>query len=391
MTVVGEATHRRQKILWVTRNLPPLVGGMERFNQRVLEQLGKQFDVAVCGPSGCGSFLPGVRDLSEVPLRPLPLFIVRMLFASLRTARRFKPDIVIAGSGLTAPIALVAARSVGARALVFLYGLDLVVSNRLYQWLWIPAIRACDGFIAISRHTHDLAVGKQLRDADMATVNPGVDPPADHGETTSPFRATHDLGDRPILLSVGRLTRRKGLVEFIRECLPRIVLALPDVVLVVVGGEPADALAGNRGGVSSEIRALASELGIERHVLLLGRVSDAEVAAAYRASTVHVFPVRDTPGDVEGFGLVALDAAMAGVPTVAFAVGGIPDAIEQGVSGILVAPGDYAQFTEAVLRYVSAGLDDERRRACIAFARRFEWDRMGVEFRAAISRLGRGR
>ncbi|MBN8726467.1 MAG: glycosyltransferase family 4 protein [Xanthomonadales bacterium] len=363
---------------------------MERFNERVVAQLSRDFDVSVCGPEGCEAFLPEGTLVASVRVRPLPLFLVRAAFASLRMARHARPDVVIAGSGLTAPLALLVARSFRVPALVFLYGLDLVVSNRWYQRLWIPAIRACDGFLPISRHTRDLAIAKGLDPSKMDIVTPGVDPVDDAVGDASNFRENHQLGDRPILLSVGRLTRRKGLVEFIRDCLPDIVARQPEVILVVIGGEPADALAGNRGGVSDDARAVAKSLGIERNVQLLGSVSDATVRAAYHASQVHVFPILDIPGDVEGFGMVALEAAIVGVPTVAFSVGGVPDAIAPGISGALIAPGNYPGMAEAILRYVDASASretDSQRHACITFAREFEWDKIGDRLKAVISRL----
>ncbi len=93
---------------------------------------------------------------------------------------------------------------------------------------------------------------------------------------------------------------------------------------------------------------------------------------------MHVFPVIEIPGDVEGFGMVAIEAASQGVPTVAFRVGGIPDAIADGVSGRLIAPGDYAALSDAIGQYLAPSDDRAALRdACIAHARAFDWRVIG--------------
>jgi phosphatidylinositol alpha-1,6-mannosyltransferase len=295
-----------------------------------------------------------------------------------------RPDAIIAGSGLTAPVAWLVGRLLDIPVLVFLYGLDLVVANAWYQALWLPVIRACDGYLVISEYTRSLAVGKGMTAERMRMVHPGVDmPDADDGSFD--FRREYGIDDRPIIVSVGRLTRRKGLIEFIQQSLPAIVRANPRAVLVVIGGEPIDALAGNRGGVTDAGREAAKALGLESNVMFLGNVSDAAVRAAYRESRVHVFPVREIPGDIEGFGIVALEAASHGVPTVAFAVGGVPDAVGPGRSGQLIPAGDYAAMSGAIMEYLATPATAAERESCIGFAREFTWDRIGVTLTKSVS------
>ena len=197
------------------------------------------------------------------------------------------------------------------------------------------------------------------------------------------FRQQHGLGTRPLLLAVGRLTPRKGILEFVRDCLAGIASALPEVLLVVIGDEAPDALTGSGTGARHDIEALAVLHGVQRNLAFLGPCSDEDLSAAYAASSVCIFPVREQPGDVEGFGMVAIEAAAHGLPTVAFAIGGIPDAVSDGVSGRLIRSGDYAGFTDATLGYLR-GREEFNSAACRHFAAGFEWAKFGARLRSVL-------
>src|SRR5690625_3704697 len=106
----------RLRILHVTRNLPPLVGGMERLNCHIADELARRADTRVIGPRGAARLKPDRVEMKEVPLKPLPLFLLAMLAKTAWQALRWRPDVIVAGSGLTASIAWLAAWLCGARA-----------------------------------------------------------------------------------------------------------------------------------------------------------------------------------------------------------------------------------------------------------------------------------
>jgi phosphatidylinositol alpha-1,6-mannosyltransferase len=382
---VRDTSGRKLRVLLVTRNYRPLLGGMEKFNERLFVEIARQCDAAIAGPAGCGEHVPAGCEWAEAGGSSMPVFLARLTRAALSLARKFRPDVVLAGSGLTAPIALIAARVCRARFAIFVYGLDIVVRSRIYQWLWMPAVRSADMVFPISEYTRREAISARLDPARMIIVTPGVDVPAAAPELGSEFRRRHGLEGKRVILSVGRLTRRKGIAEFVENALPKIAADCPDATLVLIGGEPSDALAGNRGGAMQEIRACADACGMADRVHLLGRCSDDVVRAALESADVHVFPVIELPGDVEGFGMVAIEAAACGVPTVAFRVGGIPDAVEDGISGRLVAPGDYRSMADAVVTYLVAADREAIRAGCIEHARRFDWQRIGERLVAALA------
>jgi phosphatidylinositol alpha-1,6-mannosyltransferase len=110
-----------------------------------------------------------------------------------------------------------------------------------------------------------------------------------------------------------------------------------------------------------------------------GELDDADLIAAYAAADVMVFPAIARPGDVEGFGMVIVEAAAQGTPAVAFALGGIPDAISAR-NGILVAPGDHAAFAAAINR-VLGGTGGCTPQSCREHAEDYGWTRYGARLR----------
>lgn len=377
----------RDSLLLISRNLPPLRGGMERLNAHMAHEFASDRAVVVFGPKG--TKLPQSENmvLRTSPLGGVAGFLVWAAFAAVAESWRRRPAWVLGGSGLVAPVVWLAARAGHARSAIYIHGLDIVVDHALYRRVWLPAIRQATRVVANSRNTARLAAEAGIEIDRVTVISPGVTLPGERGNDAEAFRAKYQLGDDDLLLSVGRLTSRKGLASFVEHAFPIILDARPRTTLLVIGDDAQDALVTQ--GSSERARALevAERLGVTARVRMLGPVSEAELHAAYDASTVHVFPVRDVPGDVEGFGMVAIEAAAQGLPTVAFASGGVPDAVADGVSGRLVASGDYAALAVAVIDVASAGRDvfDQPSRA---FARGFEWSSFGEKMRASLPQAG---
>lgn len=374
------------RLLFVTRNFPPLTGGMERLNHQAFVSLSASYRATLCGPEGASAFLPPGTDVCEIPLVPLWRFLAGGQLNALKLARRERPDVVYSGSGLTAPAALVAGRAVRARTVCYLHGLDIVADHPLYRHVFLPAIRRVDRIIVNSRHTAGLAQMAGVQAERIAIVNPGVELPdwTLRDDARERFRQLHGLGDRPLLLAAGRLTQRKGLAEFIRHALPAIREQIPDVLLLIVGSEATSALK-HREGVEAGIRATISETAMAAHVRLLGAVDDGTLSDAYFAADAMTFPVLDLPGDVEGFGMVAVEAAAHGLPTVAFAVGGVPDAVADGTSGWLVKSGDYHAFAGRVLAILSGTTPSNSAQQCRRHAECFEWAAFGRKLQRIVA------
>lgn len=375
----------RPTLILITRNLPPLRGGMERLNLHMAMGLADRFHVLVMGPRGARAALPATIEVRDCGGGTLMSFLVAACAQALLAARRSPPAWVVAGSGLTAPLAWLASRASRARAAAYVHGLDIVVRHPVYRTLWLPFIRRMDLCIANSANTARLAREVGVPADRMAVIHPGVTLPErmPSADAVAAFRHKHALEGRRVLLSVGRMTERKGLREFVRRALPTILRVHPNTMLVIVGDEAPDALAGAAPGAWSRLLDEARDAGLGEALVHLGPIDDEQLAIAYASSDVHVFPVKDLPGDVEGFGMVAVEAAAHGLPTVAFAVGGVPDAVSDGVTGYLVDANDYDAFARRVIRI----LDGERSQpdVLVEHARGYAWSEFDRRIQGALA------
>jgi len=379
-----ERSASAQKILIITRNLPPLVGGMERLNWHMADELTKYADVQVIGPKGAAALNPPRISLTEASLKPLPFFLLVAFFKGLWIALLWRPNVILAGSGLTAPIAWLLSKLCRARSAAYLHGFDISVNHGLYRRLWRPTFKKLDHVIVNSTPTQALAIAAGVSQSNISIVYPGVSLPEapQPTESIAAFREQHGLTDKKILLSVGRLTTRKGLREFVEQALPAIVKAVPDAVLVVIGEAPKNSLGAGIQSVKS-IQAQAQHSGVLEHIRFLGVITEKNLlATAYEAADVHVFPVRHIPGDPEGFGMVAIEAAAHNLPTVAFATGGIVDAVRHGESGYLIEKSNYAELSRHVLQLLQQPMTT----LCVqGFAQSFGWTHFGESVFRALS------
>lgn len=375
---------KRPFALVITRNLPPLIGGMERLVWHIVDELRTDYRVHVIGPVGCAHHLPPGVSATEIQLRPMLLYLLRTKLAAILQAIRLRPALVFAGSGLTAPFAWLAARLTGTRCISYLHGLDIEARHPIYRLLWRPFLRRCDRVLVNSHFTQQLAIQAGISPERIALLHPGVALPdmSRADKLRAEFRARHALGNAPLMLYVGRITARKGLTVFMQHILPRIIETASEAQLIVIGDEPQQAVLKGTSELQRARQTLTSS-GLEQHVHFLGsRAHDnPEITAAYFAADVHVFPVQDRPGDNEGFGMVAIEAAAHGLPTVAFAIAGVTDAVRNGVTGHLIPAGDNAAFAQAMLDLLENPTDRGKPRA---FAEQFAWERFGQKMRQNI-------
>lgn len=380
-----EVQKRRKRILFITYNFPPKLGGIEQVVLRTWTELTKQADVVTLAQFGDDYEDPG-HDILRPAQSGLLRFFAFLWREGRREIARNPVDIVVSMSALTAIPAIHLAKRAGAKSAVVIYGLDTIYTSALYQAMFRYAMPKMDRVIPISHATRDEAVARGVDPEKTLIVHPGCDSEnfltagdVDH------WRKEWELEGAKVILIAGRLVKRKGVDRFIRECLPRIVAKVPNARLLLAGGNPVDALAHTEDMEHQVARAIRDSK-LAAHVVLTGRLSQEAMIAAFHLSDVIVLPVVPAPGDMEGFGIVLIEAAAAGKPTVASNTGGIPDAIHDGVTGTLVPPEDYALMAAAVEEFL---VDSEKNRRFGEAGRRrvlreFGWNTCAENFARAI-------
>jgi glycosyltransferase involved in cell wall biosynthesis len=315
------------RVLFVTRKYPPRVGGMENFSYAVTTGFPEPKTIIA------------LRRSQKHLFWFLPYAIVRVALSASRY------DVIHLGDPLLCAAGFLPRLLLQRPIAITVHGLDLTFASRLYQSYLKLFLRA-DTYIAISESTRRLAEERQLEPVRIITI--GV--PPRYLELARAANADPELaqkrGARLVLITVGRLVRRKGAAWFVRHVLPE----LTNVLYVVIGVGPDQA----------EIARAAAETGTTDALWLVGSVSDQRLLELLGAADIFVMPNIEVPGDVEGFGIVAIEAAASGLPVVAARLEGIPDAIADGENGRLLPSGDAAAF---VLAIEQLGADATARKA----------------------------
>ncbi len=226
------------------------------------------------------------------------------------------------------------------RVVVVVHGLDLTLDRRSYRTLVRHALRRADTVVAISEATKREAVKIGVDPSRVEIVLPGLPIPGVEvdraGQRAAVVSAAALSSDRVVVSTVGRLVTRKGQAWFASEVLP----LLPSRYVYVIAGS---------GPGRDAIVAAALRSGVSDRCVLLGTVDEAVREALLGASDVFVVPNIAVPGDMEGFGLVAAEAALRGTPVVSARLEGLVDAVVEGETGTICEPGDAAAFAAAVI------------------------------------------
>lgn len=348
------------EILFISRNYPPMTGGLEIYSYQLIRSFSIEHRV--------------VAIVLGKDRRHLTWFIPAAFLKALwmQASRRRTP--VHLCDGLLAPVGLMLKVLTGTRVTATLHGLDVTYANPLYQKLILSCLAHLDRLICVSRATRQEAVARGVPTAKCVVISNGVhqseifDPAlAAKGRLLLSRRIGRDLTDRRILLTLGRLVKRKGVSWFIENVIP----ALDPAWIYLVAGQ---------GPEASRILSAIENKGLRERVVLLGRVSDEDRRLLLNSADLFVMPNLRVEGDMEGFGIAAIEAGSCGVPVVASDLEGLKDAVVNGVTGRLVKSGDRKAFLEAV----EIGRFPEPENIRKAVAERYGWENIFRLYRQVL-------
>jgi phosphatidylinositol alpha-1,6-mannosyltransferase len=320
------------RTLLVTNDFPPRPGGIQSFVHHL----------AVRQPPGSVLVYASTWHGAEKFDADQPFEVVRedtkVLLPTPHVARRAAELAKSYGCdrvwfGAAAPLGLLAAglrKRVGiTRAIAQTHGHEV-------GWAATPGARALlrrigrgvDVVTYLGEYTRVRLDGALRGLTDLQRLAPGVDTDAYHPDVDGgDVRRRYGLADRPVVVCVSRLVPRKGQDALIRA-LPEVRRRVPDAALLVVGGGPH----------RSTLQRLARSSGVERDVFFTGSVSWSDLPEHYAAGDVYAMPcrTRNRGLDVEGLGIVYLEASATGLPVIAGDSGGAPDAVREGETGFVV-------------------------------------------------------
>ena len=349
----------------MTRKFPPSVGGMQTLAAGVWRAVRSTSPDAVLLAHGGSN-----RGLATF----LPVAVAR---TAVLLARR-RVGYVLCGDAAMYAVLAPVLRVCRVRHAAMVMGLDLTYGNPVYRAVVHPLLRRAPCVIAISEATAETARAFGIPADRVAVIRLGVESPdvAGPDRETARRRIGARIGvaeDAVVLLTLGRLVRRKGARWFVEGVLPR----LPAEVVYVLAGD---------GEEFEPVRQAAERAGVTDRVRLLGHVDDADREMLMRGADLFVQPNIRVPGDMEGFGLVTVEAAMRGTPVVAAALEGILDAVVDGETGVLLPPEDADAWVARLGQIVAdpEALAAAGARAAVESRSRYSESRMQAAFVALL-------
>jgi len=327
----------------LTQDYPPRPGGMARYYAALAAGLGPECRVLCGGWEGARPVPSGTERVLALSFDAAHAHRFWNLRRAVRAVEReiceAAPAVLLVGNVRPyGPAAAALARRRGVPAVQIYHGNDLLRTARRWSrhpWKrrrWRQVVESARLHVVNSRFTAAEAARLGLPPERIAVVPPEVDetrfrPPRSPEERAGDRRRFGFAGDAPVSLFLGRPVARKGV----------------DLLLDALAGLETDTTVAFAGAGDWEPwRARAARNGLSGRVRFLGKVDEAVLPALYRAADLFLAPSRARPerDDVEGFGIVFLEAACSGLPVLAARTGGVPEAVEDGTGGVLVEPGD---------------------------------------------------
>ncbi|MFA6215495.1 MAG: glycosyltransferase family 4 protein [Patescibacteria group bacterium] len=356
-----------KKSLLITLDFPPRFGGVASYYYNVCKNLPAD-KIVVLAPNqpGAEAFdrqqnFPIIRKklITNFPqVWPASLFGIFKLAASIKwlsiirymakIAKTHNIEIIQVGQVL--PIGTVALAYQKRKKIPYLFyahGLDLTLPQKFLRkkTLLKKIIAGASAIIANSHWTNDelVRLGADAKKITVVYPGPEITPAASSSWKADEIFHRYHFDGKKIILSVGRLVERKG-HDLVIKALPQIIKQLPAVMYVIIGDGP----------YRQTLENLVNQYQLRDYMTFLGAKKKEETAAFYQNCDVFAMPSRQLPnGDVEGFGIVFLEANSFGKPVIGGKSGGVPEAVLDGQTGILIDPASIDEMAQAAIKILS--------------------------------------
>jgi phosphatidylinositol alpha-1,6-mannosyltransferase len=365
-----------KRLLWVTLHFPPAIGGVQEYTFQLLRRMPNDSVVVLCPPSEADRqwdarqpFTIRRRNFfTRVPVWPRWILLFFHVFYIGITE---KISVFHAGEVLpTGTVVMIIAWLLRRPYVVTTHGMDILLPQQFHrkQWIAKKVYAHARAITVLSEYAKGKLQSQGVDSKKMIILPPSTDlhPEPQDLKTAEALRSRFHLENKRVVFSLSRLVRRKGHDRLI-PAFARIAESVPDVQLVI-GGDGPD---------RSYLTMLAHQHHLSDRITFLGRIREEEKRGWLQLCTFFVLiPRLEGSADVEGFGIVYLEAAAFEKTSLASTSGGVPEAVVDGETGVLVNP----EEVEAIATKLSALLADSQRCRTLgrqANARRLlrSWDR----------------
>lgn len=341
------------RALFISQDFPPALGGIQTYSWEIARRLvDRGLITRIIVPAhenaieADAALAPLVHRIGVRPdFLPIPL-----LSQLPRRASQLRIDVSFHTQWQTALPALISRRRTGfpRRIVVAAHGRELLF-NALPPPLSIGYTRArqyvvrnADLLLPVSGFTAGLLQDLGAPADRIRVINNGTDPDRFRPISEPSFRSRIGAAGRPMILAIGRIVPRKGF-DTVIEAMPQVLRTIPDALLAIAGEGPFEA----------DLRASVERLGLSDSVHFCGRIPYDDLPEVYSSADVVAMPSRHEPPAVEGFGIVFLEANACERAVIGAHTGGIPDAVVDGETGLLVPPDDPPALAAALVELLS--------------------------------------
>jgi phosphatidylinositol alpha-1,6-mannosyltransferase len=317
----------------IARDFKPSVGGVAEYSHHMATELAKKHDVHVLSPSFTN---PVSLNTNYANHKILPQkYTISGLYQTFKSipSAVFQSDIVMSNCITGDPLLSRAVSFYTSSKLgLIVYAMDIIesrgtVGNKIREYI----IKNTDFIIAISNFAASNLDNYKVSSTDISVIPGGVnknDFRLNSYQRVEELRSNLQIGNSKVIFGLGRLVRRKGF-DILIKSLPLVIEKVPDVSLII-GGDGPD---------RDRLESLARDYQVLEHIRFTGYVAEPDRKYYYHLSDVFAMPCREErEGDIEGFGIVFTEANACGLPVVGGRSGGATEAIDDGVTGLLVDP-----------------------------------------------------
>lgn len=342
-----------KKSLLITLEFPPQIGGVGNYLFNIVNYFPTQDIVVLAEKTPTLPPFTNYKVYQKKLLTTFKFIWPKWIFLFFLAKKIIKKEsikyIQVSHALPVGTVALMIKKCLGLPYLVYTHGMDILLpqSSKRKTRLIKSIFNNADRVIANSRFTKDELLKLGVDDEKITIVHPcanSVPKKIDLKKQEEIVNKYH-LQDKKMLFTVGRLVTRKG-HDLVIKSLRKVIERFPNVVYLVSGDGP------NKQNLIN----LTDAMNLSDKVIFLGEISDDDLQIFYRLCNIFIMPAREIKekGDVEGFGLVFLEASLFAKPVIGGKSGGQPDAIEDGYSGLLVNPNDENEIANAIIKLLES-------------------------------------